>query len=89
MTLKSCSLVIFCLVLVCSSSVCSASEVEEDFGDLSLAEQWSGDFDGMVAVIVNDGDAVGRRRFDSSAYRRRGAAALGPGQFHGSAAMAC
>ena len=48
MTLKSFSLLIFCLVLVCSSSVCSASEVEEDFGDLSLAEQWSGDFDGMV-----------------------------------------
>ncbi|MGD2011766.1 MAG: lytic transglycosylase F [Desulfobacterales bacterium] len=52
MTLKSCSLVIFCLVLVCSSGVCSASEVEEDFGDLSLAEQWSGDFDGMVGRRV-------------------------------------
>ena len=52
MTLKSFSLLIFCLVLVCSSSVCSASEVEEDFGDLSLAEQWSGDFDGMVGRRV-------------------------------------
>ena len=52
MTLKSCSSLIFCLVLVCSSSVCSASEVEEDFGDLSLAEQWSGDFDGMVGRRV-------------------------------------
>jgi len=37
-----------CLLLFCSSLAIGASEAEDGFGDLSLAEQWSGDFNGMV-----------------------------------------
>ena len=37
-----------CLLLFCSSLAIGASEAEDGIGDLSLAEQWSGDFDGMV-----------------------------------------
>lgn len=48
MVLKISTWILSCLLLICSISAIAANQAEDGFGDLNLAEQWSGDFDGMV-----------------------------------------